>query len=713
MSDASTRPSKTPATNNKRRSILADLGIKPGGAAPTTVTPSQKERGNNGISNKSSQPKTTSLSRQSSTKQSSTGPAPVRATSLNRRPSSPASPTTTPRKVSSTSQRPTSVHGVANVTPVSSTKRRPASTSLQQISPRPTSSPMSRRASLNPPASPRSATPNRTSFSAESEIKLLKDDVAQKVAKMEEQEILIKELQNKLACHQDGDRQDEMKKAMDQINVLQQKVDDSQASLQRQKEEFEEEKQSLKTQLEIARKERVDDMMEEQKRRTQEEMESLLVKHQSELEKLTLTHEKEMTGLKTEWEANQSKIQEEHATLLEQYEKLKLDDDSLSQKYNSLIQQHQEMTHQRDELEKRLTEMETMLSTSKDCLYVRELEQRLNSARHATEALERRFRDEMKQSQNDHDDTAQTWLEKHQRSQFELDQLQQLLTETKEQHAQEMIMLKEQSIAQQEEMEARLAQVNEDHDHQAQHIDVLENQIEELQTKLEEATLRLEQHAATLKPSLSNQEYQQQQQYSTSTNATTVINNMIPQQEDSDLMDLHAECQTKYMDLQQQLERVQQELSIAKDTQSHQLALDKQQAESDEKLILVAQQHKKEVQLLYDQYQQLVDLKDHELEAYAYRVKSLNVARLKELESCRVEASDRINHLEHQIEGYEITIRSNNEKLMTLQSQLDTLEQQKKQDQHAIQILTRERGSLRDENDQLIQLVNQLQSQLK
>jgi hypothetical protein len=44
---------------------------------------------------------------------------------------------------------------------------------------------------------------------------------------------------------------------------------------------------------------------------------------------------------------------------------------------------------------------------------------------------------------------------------------------------------------------------------------------------------------------------------------------------------------------------------------------------------------------------------------------------------------------------------------------LTALEQQTKQDQHAIQILTRERGSLRDENDQLIRLVNQLQGELQ
>lgn len=47
-------------------------------------------------------------------------------------------------------------------------------------------------------------------------------------------------------------------------------------------------------------------------------------------------------------------------------------------------------------------------------------------------------------------------------------------------------------------------------------------------------------------------------------------------------------------------------------------------------------------------------------------------------------------------------IQANRNRLNELQVQIADLQQQKEKDQRTIQVLTRERGSLRDENDQLI-----------
>jgi hypothetical protein len=258
----------------------------------------------------------------------------------------------------------------------------------------------------------------------------------------------------------------------------------------------------------------------------------------------------------------------------------------------------------------------------------------------------------MQQTQNDHDDTAQTWLETHQRSQTELDRLQQLLVETEQNHAHALAQLRHTNDEQHQDSETRLAQLNEDRDAQAQHMDALEAQIEDLQTRLEEATLRLE--TATLKPSLSPA-LSPSPSLTTATTTTTAV--------DHDL------CQQKQKALEHEVTTLQQQLIHQKqqliDEHQHQMATQKQQQNDDartrqdstnEKLIDVAKQHKKEVQLLHDQYQQLVDLKDQELEAYAYRVKSLNVARQKDLESCRADSTERINHMEHQIEGYEVSL---------------------------------------------------------
>ncbi|KAI9303449.1 hypothetical protein BJ944DRAFT_268406 [Cunninghamella echinulata] len=57
-------------------------------------------------------------------------------------------------------------------------------------------------------------------------------------------------------------------------------------------------------------------------------------------------------------------------------------------------------------------------------------------------------------------------------------------------------------------------------------------------------------------------------------------------------------------------------------------------------------------------------------------------------------------------------IQSNRNRLNELQAQIADLQQQKEKDQSTIQVLTRERRSLRDENDQLVSLNNKLQSAL-
>jgi hypothetical protein len=133
------------------------------------------------------------------------------------------------------------------------------------------------------------------------------------------------------------------------------------------------------------------------------------------------------------------------------------------------------------------------------------------------------------------------------------------------------------------------------------------------------------------------------------------------QQQQQDDTTLHASCQQRQADLEHQLQTAVAEHKQHMEDQQHvkdhaqQDALDQHEEKSKAKLIYVAQQHKKEVQLLHDQYQQLVDLKDQELEAYAYRVKALHLARQKDLDSCRSESADRMHHLEQQIEGYEVS----------------------------------------------------------
>jgi hypothetical protein len=70
--------------------------------------------------------------------------------------------------------------------------------------------------------------------------------------------------------------------------------------------------------------------------------------------------------------------------------------------------------------------------------------------------------------------------------------------------------------------------------------------------------------------------------------------------------------------------------------------------------LILVQQHKNELQLLYRQYQQSLETKDRDLEAYAYRLESLKVAQQRELASCQSEAKHRIRLLGCQMEGYKV-----------------------------------------------------------
>ncbi|KAI8076365.1 uncharacterized protein BX664DRAFT_344469 [Halteromyces radiatus] len=206
----------------------------------------------------------------------------------------------------------------------------------------------------------------------------------------------------------------------------------------------------------------------------------------------------------------------------------------------------------------------------------------------------------------------------------------------------------------QEQCQNRLAQMSMDYDTQKQQINALRNQIQELQTHLgwKDATV-------LLTPSLSeNNDDNHHHQLPSPVSASTSLPTQTTDNNDHSALE-QSNIQTKYTDVQLQSKAIQQQLLSSND--------------------VLAQQHKKELEFLHNQYQQAVDIKDQELEAYSYRVTGLIVNRQKDLESCRVKADDRIHALEHQIEGYQEIIRSDNEEITALRSQLDVLEQQMNQ----------------------------------
>lgn len=157
------------------------------------------------------------------------------------------------------------------------------------------------------------------------------------------------------------------------------------------------------------------------------------------------------------------------------------------------------------------------------------------------------------------------------------------------------------------------------------------------------------------------------------------------QQQYSTLMERHKRLQLEYATLSQQheaqrdqleqrIEELQSKLNdnlvvanliphddeesrqpIASDSQHNQIKDETDNdGESNSSRLVLAQQHKSELQLLYRHYQQALDSKNQDLETYAYRLESLKAAQQRELASCQMEAKHRIRLLVCQMEGYKV-----------------------------------------------------------
>ncbi|KAI8071658.1 hypothetical protein BC940DRAFT_330880 [Gongronella butleri] len=648
------------STRPKRQSILSELGIKPGAGVPGESAPGSPSRG--------STPSPTPA-------RSPAQPTPSRATSISRRSATPTN-TATPKatKRLSGSTRPASMHGASAPASPSTTTNARRTLSSQPVSP--AASPMARRASTTRSAS---GTPKRLSSPIEPRARNDSPDI-------------VKDLQIKLAALEERDS-----KSNEELAALKQKVAEQQNELELQKKE----QQVL---LEKTVQERMDLFIEEQEQGAVADREALEAEHKDQMAKIALAHDKQVHELKSQFASVEAKAQQQQMSMLQQLQ-------AMSSKHDDAVSALQNVQKERDTLSARVHELEAAVAQAKDGNRVHELEVQLAASQQTNEVLERRFRSEMQQTRKDHDDTAQSWLEKHQRSQFELDRLQQSLAEAENRHNEEFEALEAKYKA---DADAQKQEAMEQRDLQQQLVDSLEQQVDELHSRLEEATERLEQHAANLKPSLS---------LHSSNSARTTTPPAVEQHLQDRINDLeraNAELRERELEMQQKIDAQEQLNQQLRQEQQHQLSKSTDatpsseytssslemdahmlSSEYEQQLVDIARQHQRELQLLHDQYQQLLDTKDKDLEAYAFRVTSLGITKRNDLEACRLESTNKINALEQNIEGYESTLRTYTTKLSELESQLDQDGQ-----------LRSELDVLRTENKHLVRLVDQLQGEL-
>lgn len=317
-------------------------------------------------------------------------------------------------------------------------------------------------------------------------------------------------------------------------------------------------------------------------------------------------------------------------------------------------------------LRKVQNELDTALTT---------LEEVKRQSQQNTEQLEKRYREEIRQLQNGSDDTAQAWLEKTRSAQQQVDQLYDQINSNEQNHANVVHTLKETHAEEIDQLTEALENKEAQIEEQSSQIEDLLFQVETLQNSLEAATVRLE-HTAKSSP--------------TSSSNRDDINNNTPH---DPVKHIHQECLDRVDAKQKELNDVKARLSEIKETHEAQLnrlgqekanalqelrktitsleqklaaatpphsptrsnsALLSGQGVDEERLVRIAEQHRKEIQTMHEQYQKVVDTKDRELEDYAYRVKALVAAKQKDIEKLQIETNNTIDRYERDIEGYEV-----------------------------------------------------------
>ncbi|KAI9312880.1 hypothetical protein BX666DRAFT_1865513 [Dichotomocladium elegans] len=293
-----------------------------------------------------------------------------------------------------------------------------------------------------------------------------------------------------------------------------------------------------------------------------------------------------------------------------------------------------------------------MVDESRNVSNIRRLEKQLSEsqatleefklqAQQATEVLEQRYLHEIKELQNGNDDTADAWLEKHRAAQQEIDRLESLVAHLEQEHHQKLTQERMEHEAKIKEWKTKCDKQDNEIDNQAQQISSLLGQVEDLQSSLEAATLRFEQRAALHRAS------------------------------DDGLAknkDIHRSCEEKLLVRQHEVEELHRRISELKETHETQLnrfgqekARELQELRNEMKatqemlqkskgsdeawqarLVAIAEQHRKEIQVIHNQSQKLIDIKEQELGSYAYRVKTIMATKQKEMARAHKQFTEQI-----------------------------------------------------------------------
>ncbi|KAI8978500.1 hypothetical protein BDB01DRAFT_726458 [Pilobolus umbonatus] len=115
----------------------------------------------------------------------------------------------------------------------------------------------------------------------------------------------------------------------------------------------------------------------------------------------------------------------------------------------------------------------------------------------------------------------------------------------------------------------------------------------------------------------------------------------------------------------------------------------------------IVAQHQKEIKVLQTQYQQLLDIKDREIEGFSYRLKTITTTQQKDLERLNEEHKEKMAKVEKECQLKEETLKNKALEVRWMTADMESAEEKLKSQEAQIQQKENENNQLQKRNLQL------------
>ncbi|KAI9245140.1 hypothetical protein EDC94DRAFT_571959 [Helicostylum pulchrum] len=145
----------------------------------------------------------------------------------------------------------------------------------------------------------------------------------------------------------------------------------------------------------------------------------------------------------------------------------------------------------------------------------------------------------------------------------------------------------------------------------------------------------------------------------------------------------------------------------------------KNETEEENRVQSIVSQHQKEIKVLQTQFQQLLDLKDKELEGFSYRLKTVTTSQQKDLERLSEDYRQKFSSIDLECQKKEESLKSKALEMRWMAAEFESSEAKLKDQGTKLQNLENDNNKLRqnveqykEENEQMLRLIHQLQSEM-